>query len=152
MIKQEEIEHENVIYRVGVEGADIGRHTSNKILILDEAVSRYHSKIVYEDGVFMIRDIGSTTGTFIKLLKMKKLELGMLIEMGSYTFLVKQIEGLSLVLNVIEGAEHPFVIEVEVDKRVTIGRKATNKISFPDDAHMSNTHACLFAVGSSRYI
>lgn len=58
---------------MGVDGADIGRHTSNKILILDEAVSRYHSKIIYENGVFMLKDIGSTTGTFIKLFKMKKL-------------------------------------------------------------------------------
>lgn len=64
---------------MGVEGADIGRHTSNKILILDEAVSRYHSKIIYDNGTFMIKDIGSTTGTFVKLVKMKKLEVGMLL-------------------------------------------------------------------------
>lgn len=100
----------------------------------------------------MLKDIGSTTGTFIKLLKMKKLELGMLVEMGSYTFLVKEIQGIQLVLEVVEGSEQPFVIEVEIDKRVTIGRKATNKISFPDDAHMSNTHACIFSIGNCLYI
>lgn len=79
----------------------------------------------------------------------------MLVEMGSYTFLVKQIHGINLtleVIEVIEGAEQPLVIEVEVEKRITIGRKQTNKISFPDDAHMSNTHACIFPIGNSLFI
>lgn len=76
----------------------------------------------------------------------------MLIEMGSYTFLVKDIQDINLVLEVIEGTENPFPIEVEVDKRITIGRKSTNKINFPDDAHMSNTHACIFSIGNSLYI
>lgn len=60
-------------YCLKEEGAKIGRHSSNKILILEESVSRYHAEIEYEEGQFYIRDIGSTTGTFIKIID--KIEL-----------------------------------------------------------------------------
>lgn len=51
------------------EGGKIGRHSSNNILILEESVSRYHAEIEYDqmEGEFYLKDIGSTTGTFIKI-------------------------------------------------------------------------------------
>ena len=54
-------------YSVKEEGAKIGRHSSNQILILDESISRFHAEIKFEDGIFYLRDTGSTTGTFIKI-------------------------------------------------------------------------------------
>ena len=54
-------------YSVKEEGAKIGRHSSNQILILDESISRFHADIKFENGAFYLRDTGSTTGTFIKI-------------------------------------------------------------------------------------
>ena len=54
-------------FSVKEEGAKIGRHSSNQILILDESISRYHAEIKFEDRFFFLRDIGDTTGTFIKI-------------------------------------------------------------------------------------
>ena len=48
-------------------GAKIGRHSSNQILILDESISRFHAEIQFKDEKFLLRDTGSTTGTFIKI-------------------------------------------------------------------------------------
>ena len=72
--------------------------------------------------------------------------------MGSYTFLVDQLLGAKITLEVVEGPEAPVRIEVEVDKKITIGRKSSNKISFPDDPHMSNIHACIFSIEDRLYI
>ena len=49
------------------QGAKIGRHSSNQILILDESISRFHAEIKFKDDTFFIKDTGSTTGTFIKI-------------------------------------------------------------------------------------
>ena len=54
-------------FSVKEEGAKIGRHSSNQILILDQSISRYHAQIKFDDGKFMLKDVGSTTGTFIKI-------------------------------------------------------------------------------------
>lgn len=49
-------------------GAKIGRHSSNAILILDESISRFHAEIQFQEGKFYLKDSGSTTGTFIKVI------------------------------------------------------------------------------------
>jgi pSer/pThr/pTyr-binding forkhead associated (FHA) protein len=55
-------------FSVKQEGAKIGRHSSNQILILDESISRFHAEIKFEENTFLLRDTGSTTGTFIKII------------------------------------------------------------------------------------
>ena len=66
------------------EGGKIGRHSSNQILILEESISRYHAEILFHDKKFFLKDIGSSTGTFIKVKDRIELTLGMVLEMGSY--------------------------------------------------------------------
>lgn len=60
---------QNSFYSVKEEGAKIGRHSTNQILILDESISRFHAEIKFNDGKFYIKDTGSTTGTFIKVIE-----------------------------------------------------------------------------------
>ena len=54
-------------YCIKESGGKIGRHSSNQILILEESISRYHAEIQFKNGEFYLQDIGSTTGTFIKV-------------------------------------------------------------------------------------
>ena len=49
------------------EGGKIGRHSSNKIIVVEESISRYHAEIIYKDNLFYLRDIGSSTGTYLKI-------------------------------------------------------------------------------------
>lgn len=45
--------------------ATIGRAAGNDIYIPEEHVSRQHAIIKYQDGIFMITDLGSANGTFV---------------------------------------------------------------------------------------
>lgn len=56
----------------------------NEVVIYDESVSRHHAEIIFENDEFYLRDIGSTTGTYIKIVGKVDLEEGMIIEIGSY--------------------------------------------------------------------
>lgn len=49
------------------EGATItiGRASNNDIHIPEQHVSRQHAMVTYQDGVFMISDMGSANGTFV---------------------------------------------------------------------------------------
>lgn len=44
-------------------GLTIGRETDNHMQLPVGGVSRYHARIEFVDGVFMLRDLGSTNGT-----------------------------------------------------------------------------------------
>jgi len=61
----------------------IGRHSTNTLLISDESVSRYHCQIHEKNGQFSLLDVGSTTGTYLKIKQKFWLQKGMTIEMGS---------------------------------------------------------------------
>ena len=45
----------------------LGRHSSNQVVVSDETVSRNHAKIISEDFSYYLQDVGSTTGTFLKI-------------------------------------------------------------------------------------
>ena len=64
----------NNVYIVGENGASLGRHSaSNDIVISESFVSRRHCEIKYvpdetgdpTNSKFYLRDIGSTTGSFL---------------------------------------------------------------------------------------
>ena len=43
----------------------IGRKLENDLVIQDPLISREHAQIRYEDGSFVVYDLGSTGGTFV---------------------------------------------------------------------------------------
>ena len=98
---------QTTFYCIKDTGGKIGRHSTNQMVILEESVSRFHAEILFKNNEFYIRDIGSTTGTFLKILSNIALEIGMIIEMGSNQFLVEKINCSNnsgeLVLLVFEG-------------------------------------------------
>lgn len=64
--------------------------------------------------------------------------------MGSNQFLVVHIEGPEFKLSVIEGTRNGEEFIISVKKNGSkLGRKESNDISFPEDAHLSNVH-CVF--------
>eukprot|EP00633_Aureoumbra_lagunensis_P002331 CAMPEP_0197298076 /NCGR_PEP_ID=MMETSP0890-20130614/42613_1 /TAXON_ID=44058 ORGANISM="Aureoumbra lagunensis, Strain CCMP1510" /NCGR_SAMPLE_ID=MMETSP0890 /ASSEMBLY_ACC=CAM_ASM_000533 /LENGTH=564 /DNA_ID=CAMNT_0042775581 /DNA_START=317 /DNA_END=2011 /DNA_ORIENTATION=+ len=48
-------------------GKTIGRATNNDIIVPDKELSRIHMRIYYDAGLFYVRDLGSTNGTYIQL-------------------------------------------------------------------------------------
>ena len=53
-------------FAIPVQGASIGPDPSNTICLEADSVSSFHAEIVaLQDGVYGIRDLGSTNGTFV---------------------------------------------------------------------------------------
>lgn len=146
IIRPADGEQANNFYCINEKGGRIGRHSNNEIVILEESVSRYHAIIEYKDDKFYLTDVGSTTGTFIKLLSPLIMEERMIIEMGSNQFYVEKIvvkdeDNGEIYLRIIEGlhVDKEYIIE----NTATIGRKGQfgpNTITLIDDLHLSNTH------------
>ena len=64
-------------FDIGKAGLSFGRADSNQVQIDDSAVSTNHAEIVieeYDDGrqVYIIRDVGSTNGTFLNEQKVER--------------------------------------------------------------------------------
>jgi pSer/pThr/pTyr-binding forkhead associated (FHA) protein len=82
----------NNVFIVGEPGATLGRHSaSNQIVISESFVSRKHCEISSPspDNGFYLKDVGSTTGTFIMIRSEIKLQQGMMFQMGLSEFKVK---------------------------------------------------------------
>jgi adenylate cyclase len=53
----------------------IGRNSDNDICFEDKRVSRYHAEIYVNNGVYIIRDLGSHNGTFVNEVRIDSIQL-----------------------------------------------------------------------------
>ncbi len=150
---------QTTFYCIKDSGGKIGRHSSNQMVILEERVSRYHAEILFKNKDFYIRDIGSTTGTFLKITANIYLEIGMIIEMGSNQFIIEKMTSANnagdLCMVICEGPNVGQRLVVSLKDQLThnsVGRKNTNTFPFPDDQHLSNIHAKFFILDNKFYL
>ena len=150
---------QTTFYCIKDSGGKIGRHSSNQMVILEESVSRYHAEILFKNKDFYIRDIGSTTGTFLKITANIFLEVGMIIEMGSNQFMIEKMvcanNAGDLQMTICEGPNLGQKLVVSLKDQLTsnsIGRKNTNTFPFPEDQHLSNIHAKFFILDNKFYL
>lgn len=54
----------------------IGAMADNDVVITDETVSRYHCRILQEEGGYLLLDLGSTNGTFVNGVRVREAFLG----------------------------------------------------------------------------
>ena len=150
----------DIDYPVRSEAVNIGRHSTNQISISDESVSRQHARVEFDGTRCTLCDIGSTTGTFIKIQEPIQLREEMIIEVGSYQFMVAYVHIARM--DDYSGEESHIEIAVHEspdganDKYIlysgnSIGRKGSCTLSFGDDLHMSNLH-CKFNLVGDRFI
>lgn len=69
----------------------IGRHTDCAIRIPDVSVSRQHCELSMADGRVVIRDLGSSNGTYVNRRRISSTELAPadLINVGKFVFVVR---------------------------------------------------------------
>ena len=75
-------------------GASIGRETDNDIQLLVGGVSRYHAKLESLEGVWSLRDLGSTNGTKhngVLITQSVKLSNGDVFSVGDQIFRVEEM-------------------------------------------------------------
>ncbi len=63
------------IFHLQENNVTIGREPNNTIQIEDEAVSRTHTRVFYENNQWLIEDQNSTNGTFINFKRIQKQEI-----------------------------------------------------------------------------
>lgn len=52
-------------FPLGIGTTNIGRHPNSDIVLDDITVSRRHAQVVYADGAYVVRDVGSLNGTYV---------------------------------------------------------------------------------------
>jgi two-component system cell cycle response regulator len=77
------------MYKITAESTVIGRGQQADIQVIDEGISRRHAEIVHEGDTIIIRDLGSTNGTYCNGDKIGEHQLsdGDKIQVGSTTIL-----------------------------------------------------------------
>eukprot|EP01017_Pseudomicrothorax_dubius_P014424 TRINITY_DN1683_c0_g1_i11.p1 TRINITY_DN1683_c0_g1~~TRINITY_DN1683_c0_g1_i11.p1 ORF type:complete len:466 (+),score=48.88 TRINITY_DN1683_c0_g1_i11:221-1618(+) len=147
---------QNSFYAVTTKGAKLGRHSSNEIVVLEESVSRQHAEIRWErdKGQYFLRDQGSTTGTFIKVQSKFELKEGYIVELGSLQFLIVALDpsNMTVTLRVVDAPAPHAPTEYKLQTPIRVGRKPDNHLSYPDDLHLSNSHAEIFLHQQTFYL
>lgn len=70
-------------------GIAIGRSPDNTVVIHDEGVSRYHGRLLFENGSLWLQDAGSRNGVFVNGVRItghKALSVGDSITIAEHTF------------------------------------------------------------------
>jgi len=142
---------EGTVVTVGEEGARIGRHTSNTLVIPEAGISRYHCEICYSDGEFCVRDLGSTTGTYFYLKPHGHFQMfaGLMVKLGETEFQVLSqsppgtLEPEQLVL-FYEGPLQGHKVHVPATG-ISIGRRHSNNLVLVQDGTVSAHHALIFS-------
>lgn len=72
----------------------LGRHRSADIQFPDLSVSRYHAVLTYSDGVFLLEDLNSKSGTYLngKKIKSAVINIDDEIRLGGVVFSIKRIK------------------------------------------------------------
>jgi len=142
----------NNVYLIGEQGARLGRHSaSNDIVISESFVSRKHCEISHQNGDFFLRDLGSTTGSFLMTRDKVTLKEGMMFQMGLSEFKVSMLSK-DMELHIFEGPSRNQTILV-TPSGLRIGRDSANSFCVAEDTQMSNYHArILFDSSNGTYI
>jgi hypothetical protein len=73
---------------------NIGRDSTNEIVINDAEVSRRHARLTFQGGKYVLEDLGSTNGTFVngqRLAGPRVLKAGEVVSLGEQIVLVYEV-------------------------------------------------------------
>lgn len=105
-----------VTYDLPEEKTTVGRRPDNSLVIDDDSVSSYHAEIVFENGSFFVKDLGSTNGTYISNGKVgdSPLNHGDELRFGS---IVTHFESLNNSGELVVDSPEPATPEVQTSRR-----------------------------------
>jgi pSer/pThr/pTyr-binding forkhead associated (FHA) protein len=85
--------HQQTVYPL-LETTTIGRDSGNLIPLPDPTASRYHAKVHYQEGSWVIEDLGSTNGIMFSGKRVEKISLnpGDTFQIGKTSFVVVERE------------------------------------------------------------
>lgn len=144
---------------VGHDGARIGRHTTNTLVVPEAGISRFHCEVAYIGGEFCVRDMGSTTGTFFYLKPHGNFHMfvGLMVKLGETEMEVlahtpaNSAGEPELVVLFYEGPLAGHKVRVP-PRGITIGRSHDNTLVLLQDGTVSAHHAMMLCQGGEFYI
>lgn len=83
------IRHDGTIHSIPSQGATIGRHRSNDIVVADKQISRQHARILLAAGKCWVRDENSALGVFVNVKRVQgqqELKTGDILQVGNTNF------------------------------------------------------------------
>jgi pSer/pThr/pTyr-binding forkhead associated (FHA) protein len=85
--------HQQTVYPL-LETTTIGRDSGNLIPLPDPTASRYHAKVHYQEGSWLVEDLGSTNGIMFSGKRVEKISLspGDTFQIGKTSFVVVERE------------------------------------------------------------
>jgi hypothetical protein len=86
------------VYPLGYDPLTIGRHEDNNVVLPDPLVSRHHAEIAMQGGRWVLRDLGSANGTYLKGERIdapQVLEHGDPIQIGRSRFEMRLLEAMA---------------------------------------------------------
>ncbi|HBP18656.1 MAG TPA: hypothetical protein DEA08_12830 [Planctomycetes bacterium] len=106
----------------------IGSKDENAVVLVGEGVSRYHAEVVFEDGVWLIKDLGARNGIFVAGEKVDLYELkdGDEVQIGTcrLRFSLVKPDPLAEIKAVIAKVKADPVTAFKTDSRVRIAAVA----------------------------
>ena len=157
-----------------VEGeVELGRDSEHEVLSADPFLAPHHASVIYRDGGFVLRDLGSTNGTFVRIASEIELNDGDHIRLGQELLVFrsfgaiepmrpKQADDKTLAggspdhgiwgrLALVHGPDLETRAFVFSDDEITIGRE-TGQILFRDDGFVSGRHARISKVEGKAFL
>jgi len=113
-------DHPRQVFQLGRATLMVGRDDTSEIHVSDDSVSRNHASIVVDNGKFVVRDNGSTNGTYVngERVSRRVLRHHDLIRFGSCLFMVdlKDVRrgptGTEVLTVTHEGSQKGTVVEL----------------------------------------
>jgi hypothetical protein len=97
-------------YPISGDVVTLGREPGNTIVINDAEISRRHTRLTFQGGVYMIEDLGSTNGTFVngtRLTGSHPLNGGEVVSFGEQISCVFEVLGSDPNATVMHSAARP---------------------------------------------
>jgi pSer/pThr/pTyr-binding forkhead associated (FHA) protein len=76
-------------------GLDLGRAEENHVVIRDEGVSRFHARLLFENGSLWLQDAGSRNGVFVNGMRVsghQAIKVGDTIAIAEHRFEIRWAE------------------------------------------------------------
>lgn len=157
----------------------IGFGKGNHIHSLETSISERHAMVGKNKNGFFIQDLGSRHGTYIKINHRTVLKNGMILEIGSYQFMVCEMNHIHQTLKLkqtntcadieqennknLSNAQDPkgkknplptqetLLVDLKDKQKYSFGRRKENNFQ-RDDKHMSGMHCKITFFNNNFYI
>jgi pSer/pThr/pTyr-binding forkhead associated (FHA) protein len=130
----------------------IGRHEDNAIVLDDKEVSRRHARLLVENDVVLIEDLGSGNGTYVgeKPVRTMRLEDGAVVSIEPFHLALRRVRDTTRASVTLEGLEGPVagLLYALKGDALSLGRGPDMDIVL-EDPGASRCHAMLYRRGSA---